>query len=102
LKSELRYFFDIGRVQEITSATVANQALDEGWELLAIRDRTVVSQDRHGRATSTTAPVFVMGWQRPPLGRPAAVAVAQEPSSAPSVREIKPQRPVPANNGPMA
>ena len=98
--SQQRYFADVGRIQEITSTSVANQALDEGWELLAIREKTVISRDnKYSKTLTTTEPVYVMGWAKADL---ASLMEAQDqPNWTPSHHEIKPASPVPVSNGPI-
>jgi hypothetical protein len=98
--SQQRYFADVGRIQEITSTSVANQALDEGWELLAIREKTVISRDnKYSKTLTTTEPIYVMGWARSRLA--SLTEPRNEPNWTPSFHEIKPANPVPVNNGPI-
>jgi hypothetical protein len=105
------YLATIGRVQEISSVAVVNQALTEGWELLAIREKTRVVPDKHGRSFPLTELVYVLGWSRrdmprsDPSSRGIRASVREDTSASDTqetrVHEFVPHAPVPLNNGPM-
>lgn len=57
------YYDDIAEVKVIEDEKVANEALKsvDGWTLLAIKERTIVSKSLSGQPQTIQGPVFVFG-----------------------------------------
>ncbi len=80
--NEDRYYSEIAKVK-VASEEEANSLLNDGWELLSIKDLTISSRPKEGDSLVTTSPAFVLGLKKkdlqPLAAKPAAPAANGQP-----------------------
>ena len=58
--TEVRYYAGVAVLQELTDVEAATEAMNQGWELLAIKERTMtISVD--GKPGIATTPCYILG-----------------------------------------
>lgn len=62
-----RYYRGVGAIKELTDVQAVNDHLQNGWELLAIKERSTSRVDDKGSLVQDITLVYILGFKKTPL-----------------------------------